>query len=357
MAGRRRTRLVGTPLSSKPPGAVCDHREMQLEEEVDIPLLDAEGRVHGCAGVCKTGFAVWDDLLRLYRLDELRSLAQTASWPLAASSFWLPMGASPQCALEELAAAIFALHVPGGAASVDPSCSGAEWWANVSDSDAVCRPDEHGGYGKIAMHFDKDEAIYASAGLFVHPLLATVTYLTNEGAPTVVVPNCTISTEGDYHMRGGGNQCRHVLEPSMENDSNSTVDAPMSLYDTVCLVPPRVGRHVRFDGRWLHGAPEMLCVTDAESYQRITFLVNIWVGHKPGRCLRFRSPWAASPTKSLGAPVSGERDAAAERGFLLFRLRQRSANSGSFARKTTVRLQRGAHMGGGHASVMQNTLR
>ena len=61
------------------------------------------------------------------------------------------------------------------------------------------------------------------------------------------------------------------------------------------IVPPRVGRHVRFDGRLLHGAPlELLeARADESPYVRVTFLVNIWIGHKPGGCARYRPPHSA----------------------------------------------------------------
>jgi len=121
-------------------------------------MLDGQGRVHGAAGVCETSFQGWDDAVRVRDREALHAEAQMASWPLAASSFWLPAGAPPRCALESLAASIFELHA--GAATggrYDASTSGAEWWANVSDSAAVGRSYAEGGYGKVALHFDKDE--------------------------------------------------------------------------------------------------------------------------------------------------------------------------------------------------------
>ena len=183
--------------------------------------LDADGRVAGSSGVCDPQFACWDSLLRCHDLAALRVDCELASWPLAASSFWLPCDAAPQNALESLAAAIFRLHTR--AREFDRAASGAEWWANVSRSEAMARAD---GYGKVYMHFDKDERAYSECGLFVHPLASTVTYLTSEGAPTLVV-DARLSPEGKY------------------------VEAVGDAH----IVPPRVGRHVRFDGRLLHGAP------------------------------------------------------------------------------------------------------
>ena len=107
---------------------------------------------------------------------------------------------------------------------------------------------------------------YSECGLFVHPLASTVTYLSSEGAPTLVV-DARLSPEGKY------------------------VEAVGDAH----IVPPRVGRHVRFDGRLLHGAPlELLEARGDESpYVRVTFLVNIWIGHKPRGCARYRPPHSA----------------------------------------------------------------
>ncbi len=131
------------------------------DDDLDVPTLDGEGRVYGSAGACATSLEVWDDAIRVRDLAALRADAQEASWPLAATSFWLPAGAVPRCDLEALAAAIFELHTGGRA--YDAARSGAEWWANVSDSAVVAREGAT-GYGKIALHWDKDEAIFATAG-------------------------------------------------------------------------------------------------------------------------------------------------------------------------------------------------
>ena len=46
---------------------------------------------------------------------------------------------------------------------------------------------------------------------------------------------------------------------------------------------PLAGKHVSFDGRFLHGASrELARPTDVEEgYERVTFLVNVWLGYKP----------------------------------------------------------------------------
>jgi hypothetical protein len=47
---------------------------------------------------------------------------------------------------------------------------------------------------------------------------------------------------------------------------------------------PKVGKHISFDGRFLHAASSQLLSTSASGgspSSRITFLVNIWLNHRP----------------------------------------------------------------------------
>lgn len=53
--------------------------------------------------------------------------------------------------------------------------AGAEWWFQTKPSDIG-----------IGFHYDKDEALASIHGRMRHPLLSTVTYLTNSGGPTLV---------------------------------------------------------------------------------------------------------------------------------------------------------------------------
>ena len=69
---------------------------------------------------------------------------------------------------------------------------------------------------------DKDERTRAESGEYVHPALSTVTYLSDAGAPTLVLPGARLDMYGAY--------------PSDELRS-------------AVLVPPAAGRHLCFDGR------------------------------------------------------------------------------------------------------------
>lgn len=92
-------------------------------------------------------------------------------------SSWWPCGARPRCLAECVAQAVFQCHTQG--ASFNPKRSGAEWWAQV----------RHGGHAEetIQFHWDTDEAAVEQHGVHLHPHLSTVTYLSDCGAPTLVL--------------------------------------------------------------------------------------------------------------------------------------------------------------------------
>ena len=113
------------------------------------------------------------------------------------SSFWLGCDDAPRCELERLARVIFASHVPSKEA-YDRTRSGAEWWVQVRDPESddddddgekeAAGDDAELEGASIPFHWDKDETLAGLHGVYLHPLLSTVTYLTRGGAPTCVVP-------------------------------------------------------------------------------------------------------------------------------------------------------------------------
>ena len=113
---------------------------------------------------------------------------------------------------------------------------------------------------------DKDEQLNTAVeNLFVQPQIACVTYLTATGAPTVVVPIVPQPFVASRGREGG----------TAESDA------------AVFLSHPRVGKHMRFDGRMLHAAPSSRRTTGQEregrgdDETRITFLCNVWLNHRP----------------------------------------------------------------------------
>ena len=157
-------------------------------------------------------------------------------------TFWLDRGDAPRCRLEQLAADVLRFHAGSDADA------GAEWWVQA-------RPLGAGERSSINLHWDKDESLSRRMGEHAPPFLSTVTYCGDDGAPTLVLP-----LEADE--RG------HALLPDGGGDAYVSY--------------PAVGKHLAFDGRLLHCAPQQLARSaDASGGIRITLLVNVWRRHRP----------------------------------------------------------------------------
>ena len=102
----------------------------------------------------------------------------------------------------------------------------------------------------------------------VHPAVSTVTYLGDAGAPTFVADK---------------------TPPVMYEE----LEAFRGAIGNAVLSHPETGKHLSFDGRMLHGAPRELAREG--SGLRVTFLVNVWLGHKPADVEPF-------PEEALGVP-------------------------------------------------------
>ena len=183
------------------------------------------------------------------------------------STYFLPANALPNCLLEELALSIFDQHFTGTA--LERASSGVEWWTQVIDS-----------RDEIAWHWDRDYQLEEDAGIHKYPMLATVTYLTSEGAPTVIL-NC----------RGSDDKTRSCNEK----------------VETWVVSKPLIAKHLYFSGNLLHAAPSNIVESESESESgiesesengseseadpklRVTFLANIWIGHIPRGSIRFPS--------------------------------------------------------------------
>ena len=176
-------------------------------------------------------------------------------------TFWIGAGDTPRCSLERLALDIFQLHTGVKDCAFDAARSGAEWWCLAMDAES----------SQVAWHWDKDYSLEHS-GINISPHLATVTYLSNTGAPTVMMDKPCLT---DYSADISG-------------------DAHVAF-----LSRPPFGKHVVFDGRFLHAAPSELSLWDGSESrvqtsvcagesgaaasaegqpgQRVSFLVNIWL--------------------------------------------------------------------------------
>ena len=79
-------------------------------------------------------------------------------------------------------------------------------------------------------------------------------YLSGGGAATVVVP-LVAPSDATKPPAGRGGEC------------------------FCCL--PRPGKHMSFDGRFLHAAPERIYAAEAGDARRVTLLVNVWLDWRP----------------------------------------------------------------------------
>jgi hypothetical protein len=90
-------------------------------------------------------------------------------------TFWFAADAEPRCVLEQVAQSIFSAHARPG--TYDPSRSGAEYWSLCIDAED----------DDVGLHWDKDFALEAEHGENRTPAVATVTYLSEHGAPTIML--------------------------------------------------------------------------------------------------------------------------------------------------------------------------
>lgn len=248
----------------------------------------------------------------------------------AGQTFFIPANMKPRCALEALAMKIFQEHTkdlkPG---SFNPAQSGANWWTLVLDNDiedgndTVTSPtaatfsvtpgsagtkttgldtgdndeqDEEEGDDEVGLHFDADYELEEQTGnIMLHPRIATVTYLSDHGAPTLVLEQ---------------------KSPPMDDLKKKTLENGI---EKAWLSHPKLGKHTAFDGRFLHGAPALYfppikkktirydetkgpalkrrkIIHDTKRY---TLLVNVWLNHwvmdagllDDEVCASLKTPW------------------------------------------------------------------
>ncbi|GAB5366365.1 hypothetical protein AAMO2058_001137300 [Amorphochlora amoebiformis] len=243
------------------------------DDEIEL-TLDQDGRVPGYPTGVNFGFRVFPEainrsdqgLIRKLRRDcaEIFSARSSKSSQAYSSgqTFWIAENDKPRCLIEQIAQQIFHLHAnpvqtrgrrlrtgltgggpdeekirtkrgKSGFEGVDNGViSGAEFWCLTMDLDDA-----------VGWHFDKDYALEAN-GVNVHPHIATVTYLSSGGAPTVFLEKCVSSPiVGSMALTG--------------SVSKGYVSWPVT------------GKHVSFDGRWLHGAPDELQIEDLKFGDRV----------------------------------------------------------------------------------------
>ena len=142
-----------------------------------------------------------------------------------------------------MARAVFERHAEGW--EYDAETSGAEFWTRRTTG--------------LGAHWDKDEDARERFGVWVAPHVATVTYLRGGrgAAPTVVFEGLTPRSRPEAETRDEGECAR------------------------TAVMFPRVGSHLKFDGRFLHGVYEEMAESTEQEGERMTFLVNVWFNHRP----------------------------------------------------------------------------
>lgn len=222
--------------------ALHDERGDASDEDEFCVVLDARGRAFGAttrgADADYYGTTARADFVRVN--DALRRACEDID---AHGAVWIGASDVPRCGVERLARAVFERYAEG--CEYDAATSGAEFWTRRGSSP--------GG------HFDKDEDARERFGVWVAPHLATVTYVGGGrgAAPTVVFEGLTPKSR-----------------PEAENRDEGTCARTAVMY-------PRVGSHLKFDGRFLHGVYEEMAESTECEDERLTFLVNIWFNHRP----------------------------------------------------------------------------
>lgn len=283
-------------------------------------------------------------------IDDLLYDAEICDCALMPRTFWIPCkGMKPRCRMEELALEIFYHHVDDSnseseASDYDLNKSGAEWWVQIRPSPKAGRynllsnnnkddnNDDESQKG-ICFHWDKDEELrlLMDGNMYIHPHLSTVTYLTegdtSHHVPTIAFNYCVDALTGKY------------LPPLDENNTSDDQDSKQQAQEAQAYLSwPRRGKHLSFDGRFLHAAPSDLVsnrnstatvtATDKQKQEssnnnedsiknekilerrtwRVTFLVNIWLNYKPFNVKPFPSSMIDKLTKSDNENDKGDNN-------------------------------------------------
>ena len=286
-------------------------------------------------------------------LDDILLDCDIADSCLMPRTFWIDHTMPPRCHLEQMAYDILQHYcpIPTSVTSSSqsnstthpqqqqPSC-GAEWWVQIrpppetmsrytaptyhhqSDtkrigSTAYSSTDDNTGVGSdndenhecnttsadtdgISFHWDKDEElrILCNGTVYVHPHLSTVTYLTDGGddyaVPTFIAEHVRIHNLTGEWVEHNSNHDNNSNNNNDDNDSHPVTPSAFISW-------PSKGKHLCFDGRYLHAAPSNLLNTSKKlastnevsstnhteskymirRQRRYTFLVNIWMYHHP----------------------------------------------------------------------------
>ena len=187
------------------------------------------------------------------------------------ASYWLDTTHSstrPRNAIEE---AIFSLKKYVQPAAACATLVGAEWWVQ-----------DRSGTDGLGFHYDKDESMSTIKRRVRHPVVSTVTYLTSDGAPTLVMEqtfvdwyrNQPVMPQRGYiafpmanvHVMFSGALQHGVLgsaAPLHDNEVRAAKEREEELIDEAALGADN-------DADWDDDSPAAV----AERNRRITLMVN-----------------------------------------------------------------------------------
>ena len=183
--------------------------------------------------------------------------------------------------------------------------SGCEWWTLVLDEDKKNdgEEEEDDDDDEVGLHFDADYELEEQASnILLHPRLATVTYLSDYGAPTLVIDQ---------------------KSPPMDDLKKKKLEEGIR---RAWISHPKIGKHTVFDGRLLHGAPALYFPPSKKNQptnnndeqptakrqkiekKRYTLLVNIWLNHwvldaallDEEICSKLKTPWEVEGSNLKG---------------------------------------------------------
>ena len=254
--------------------------------QASADFLRVAVRPGAAPALCWTNFLSADDMAVV--LHEAQRLVRC---PGGGCTHFIASGDTPVCQLESMAIAVATWHM----SRCDNRCCtrgsdfgfGAEWWVQIRE------PNE-----PLSTHWDCDEYLKSETGEHIPPYVATVTYLTAVGAPTLVLPVAADSNGRAF----------------------AATAAPLSAFTSF----PVRGKHLAFDGRLLHGAPydgpveeEEGAAADASPPSaaplRVTILINLWIDHCPKGVERLPLPLVAAITGHREISIDDDDDDDEER--------------------------------------------
>jgi hypothetical protein len=116
----------------------------------------------------------------------------------------------------------------------------------------------------INWHFDKDEDLLDECGVYIHPFISTVTYLSDVGSPTVVI-GARVTSEGELQLPDDGaadddDGADGDDDGDDDDDGEDDQQQPLQQQQQQQQQPfdvyasyPVLGKHIAFNGRLLHG--------------------------------------------------------------------------------------------------------